>query len=259
MTLRMYRTFQALIMGGLGLYLFLKVMDGRILYYINQRFVILVLLGALGLIFIAQLVLRERPTVEQEDAGQEHDHDHDHDHPHHADENSGERKGWALWLLALPLLFGILIPERSLSVSALQTRGINTSANLSIRGGSTRALEIPSSERSVLDWLRVVGENPDPAVFAGQTADVTGFVYHDIRLGKDQFMVGRFSIACCVADAVALGMVANWPEAANLPDNRWVRVRGTVTLMELEGRNLPAIDVQSVEVIPEPSQPYLFP
>jgi putative membrane protein len=255
MSLRTYRTLQALIMGGLGLFLFMKVVDGRILFYINQRFVILVLLGALGLIFIAQLVLRERPAPDDENG----DHNHAHDHDHGDGASSSERQGWALWLLALPLLFGVLVPERPLGVSALQTRGINTSPSMVIRSGSARALEIPSTQRSVLDWMRVVGENPDPSVYKGQMADVTGFVYHDIRLDTEQFMVGRFSLSCCVADAVALGMVVNWTETAELPNNRWVRVRGTVTLMDLEGRQVPVIDAQSVELIPEPAQPYLFP
>jgi putative membrane protein len=255
MNLRTYRTFQALIMGSLGIYLFTKVVDGRILFYINQRFVLLVLFGAVGLLFIAQLVMRERPSAQEA----EHEHGPDCDHHDHEHTAGSERQGWALWLLALPLLFGILIPERSLSVSALQTRGITTTANLSIRGASTNALEIPSTQRSVLDWIRAVGETEDTAVLEGQMADVTGFVYHDIRLDSDQFMIGRFSIACCVADAVALGMVANWPEAADLPDNRWVRVRGPVRMVELDGRKLPSIDVQDVEIVPEPSQPYLFP
>jgi putative membrane protein len=262
MNLRTYRTFQALIMGGLGIYLFTKVIDGRILFYINQRFVLLVLLGAVGLLLIAQLVLRERPSPEEADQT-DHDHaghDHgDHDHGDHDHGPQSERQAWTLWLLALPLLFGVLIPARSLSTSALQTRGINTTANLSIRGASTSALEIPSTQRSVLDWIRAVSESDDTAALEGQMADVTGFVYHDIRLEKDQFMIGRFSIACCVADAVALGMVANWPEAADLPDNRWVRVRGLVRMMELDGRKLPSIVVQDIEIVPEPSQPYLFP
>jgi putative membrane protein len=251
MNLRAYRAFQALIMAGLGIYLFSKVMDGRILLYINRRFVILVLLAALGFIFLAQLIFRERQkmNVDLDEAGETHASEHE-DHP---------RQGWMLWLVALPLIIGVLAPERSLSVSALQMRGINTNSTLSTRSGSTRALDIPSTERSVLDWIRAVSEEPDEKLVEGQTADVTGFVYHDLRLGKTQFMVGRFSIACCVADAVAIGMIVNWPEAAGLPQNQWVRVRGIVRLVALDGKSLPGIDAQQINLISEPEQPYLFP
>jgi putative membrane protein len=255
MNLRTYRTLQALILGGLGIFLFSKVVDGRILFYINQRFVILVFLAAIMLILLAQLVLRERPSVQEEEVAHPH-----HDHAQDGHEHGGnQRQGWALFLLALPVLIGVLVPNRSLSASAVAMRGINTSSNLSVSGGSAQTLEIPSNERSILDWLRLFNETSDGESLSGQEADVTGFVYHDARLGADQFMVGRFTIACCVADAAALGMVVDWPEAAELPDSRWVRVRGLVGLTELEGSRLPMIEAQSVEFIPEPEQPYIFP
>ena len=263
MSLRAYRTFQALILAALGIFLMSKIMDGRILLYINQRFVLLVLLAALGLIFLAQLVLSERPALQDDPEGLEHPgHDHSgcdhtcHDHSHEAGE---QRQGWVLWLVALPLFIGVLVPERPLGVSALENRGINTNANMSVRGGASLALQIPSTQRTVLDWLRVFNESTDSQAYESQPADVTGFVYHDARLEGSHFMVGRFTLACCVADATALGMVVDWPEAAALSDNRWVRVRGPVSTFNLDGRNLPLIKAEQVEVIPQPEQPYLFP
>jgi uncharacterized repeat protein (TIGR03943 family) len=241
MSLRAYRTFQALILAVLGIYLLSKVYDGRILLYINQRFVLLVLLAALGLIALAQVVLRERPAVGSQ-----------------AVEKPAGRPGWTLWLIALPILVGLLVPERPLGASAISNRGINTGAGLTASPGSSaiEAVEIPSTQRSVLDWIRIFNAGQSTQ---GEMADVVGFVYHDGRLAANQFLVGRFSIACCVADAVALGMVVSWPDAVSLPDNRWVRVRGPVQFYDLDGRSLPMIEAQQVESILEPEQPYLFP
>jgi putative membrane protein len=251
LNLRSYRTFQALILAALGFYMLAKVNDGRILLYINQRFVFLVLLAALGLIALAQVALRERPApgspgVEEGLSGHSHG------------GQSAGRAGWMLWLLALPVLIGLLIPERPLGASALEKRGINTASGLTVRPASSAlsAAQIPPAQRSVLDWIRLSNQE---SLVTGEMADVVGFVYHDARLGEDQFLVGRFSIACCVADAVAVGMIVAWPEAANLPDNRWVRVRGPVQAVEWNGSDLPMIAAQQVEVIPEPEQPYLFP
>ena len=52
-----YTTFQGLITAGLGFWLLLRVWDGTILFYINQRFVLLVLLAALGLLLLAQPIV----------------------------------------------------------------------------------------------------------------------------------------------------------------------------------------------------------
>lgn len=250
MNLRSYRTFQALILAGLGIFLLSKVMDGRVLFYISQRFVILVLLASLALIILAQLVLRERPPLRADESLSQDVEEHDHDH---------DRQGWVLWLVALPLLVGVLVPERPLGASALESRGMNTTSGLAARGSMALSIELPPAQRTVLDWIRIFGEHEDPQVFTGQAVDVTGFVYHDARLEQDQFMVGRFTIACCVADAMALGMVVDWKEAAKLPDNGWVRVQGVLRAAEVDGKLLPAIEAQQVEGIPQPEHPYLFP
>lgn len=249
MSLRSYRAFQALILAGLGIFLVSRVMDGRIMLYINRRFVLLVLLAGLGFIFLAQLIFRERQQIIA-DAGEAN-------HPHEHDDHT--RQGWMLWLVALPLIIGIFAPQRSLSASAIQTRGMNTGATFMIRSGATNAIDIPSTERSVLDWIRAASEGGNGKLVEGQAADVTGFVYHDPRLSSSQFLVGRFSLACCVADAVAVGMVVNSPEATVLPDNQWVRVRGTVRLISLDGELLPVIEAAEILKVPEPAQPYLFP
>lgn len=247
MNLRTYRTYQAMIMTGLGLFLLFKVADGRILLYINQRFVILVLMAALALLTLAQVALRERPSVAEIEI-------HDPDvHRHHE-----QRSGWGLWLLALPLLVGLLIPQRPLGSSAVQNRGLNLGAVVSSSrpGSSVGIVGVPENQRDVIHWVRLASEGVD---IRGARADVTGFVIHDLRLGAESFLVGRFAITCCVADATAYGMVVAWPDASSLPDNRWVRVRGLVSQVELDGRLVPAITAEQVDLVPEPQQPYLFP
>ena len=167
-----------------------------------------------------------------------------------------------MWLVALPLLVGLLIPARPLGSAAAAVRGINTASPLTARSGAEAASEaaaLPSNQRSVLDWIRVFKYAADPAEFSGQPADVVGFVYRDIRLEDGQFMVARFSLTCCVADAVAIGMLVDWPDEANIPENVWVRVRGPVSVGQFDGQTVSLIKAESVEEIPQPEQPYLFP
>lgn len=249
MRLSVYRTLQALILAGLGFGLLVKIMDGRVLLYIHQRFVVLVLLAALAMIALAQIILRERTQTAE---------DGDTHTPHAASRSAA----WGLWLTALPLLVGLLVPERPLGAGALETRGIFTTTGTRAFGGAAASAALPSTQRTILDWVRVYGEAQDEAAaaaYTGQEADVSGFITHDARLASEQFLVGRFAISCCVADASALGMVVAWPDAARMTDNRWVRVRGPVRPLSLDGRIVPAIDARDVELIPEPALPYLFP
>lgn len=103
MNSRTYRTYQALILGAAGIFLLFGVMDGRFIEYINQRSVMLVVLAAAGMMILAQLVLRERPAPE-EISGQAEG--------RLRGAAGGNRQGWMLWLMALPLLIGVLAPER---------------------------------------------------------------------------------------------------------------------------------------------------
>jgi uncharacterized repeat protein (TIGR03943 family) len=165
-----------------------------------------------------------------------------------------------LFLVALPVLLGLLIPASPLGASAIANRGISANAPLSFNAsGSLFQLEVPPNDRTILDWVRMFNFEEDPAKMSGEVADVVGFVYHDPRLHDGQFMVGRFTLSCCVADAFAIGMIVEWSEAVDLPDNRWVRVKGGVDVLHLDGQTLPLIHAESVQEVAEPAQPYLFP
>lgn len=98
MDTRAYRTYQALLLAGLAVFLLWKVVDGDILLYLHQRFVLLIVLAALALLALAQWALRSRSA-----AGHS---------PEFTSAGSSARAHLLLWL-ALPLLAGILLPAHA--------------------------------------------------------------------------------------------------------------------------------------------------
>jgi len=181
----------------------------------------------------------------------------------HTDQNGqpqlSEISGAALILLAIPLILGVIVPARPLSTSSLNTRGMSLSAPVSIGQQSIQTMEIAPDDRTVLDWIKIINYEQDLSPYLGKSANVIGFVYHDPRLKTDQFMVGRFVITCCAADAFAIGMAVDWPDSANLVDNSWVNVKGTVDVLTIDGQKVPVIHAQAVNPIQAPEQPYLYP
>ena len=69
---RPYRAFQSLILVLLGLFLLNKIWNGTVFWYINERFLPLTLIGALGLIWLARALLIHLQTERSED----HEHIH---------------------------------------------------------------------------------------------------------------------------------------------------------------------------------------
>jgi putative membrane protein len=113
----------------------------------------------------------------------------------------------------------------------------------------------------VLDWLRVFNATTDYATLNGEPADVIGFVYTEPDMAPTQFMVARFTVSCCVADANAIGVPVHWNEAdvAALASGQWVRVTGAMQVESFRGDDMPVLQAQAVELIEAPKNPYLFP
>jgi len=262
MSTRTYRALQILILAALGAFLLQKIWSGTLYWYINQRFAFLTLLASLGLLAMAQISFNA--LRQKREAGlspkQAPEHDHIHDHSHDQDHSHERLPIWGLVIVALPVLLGLIVPAKPLGSAAIANRGVNTSASL-VASGSTKAatLDMSPEDRNVLDWVRAFNFSSDPQTFVGQSADVIGFVYHDKRLGETQFLAGRFTVNCCVADAMAIGVVTEWADSKTLADNSWVRVRGTIKVAEVDGKPIPLIVAESVEAVPPPELPYLFP
>lgn len=254
-----YHRWQAFIFIGWGLFILDKIMSGKVLFYINRRYILLIFITALAFLGLAQAVLnavmQSKKGPHPTDDAVEPEHSHATGHLH------GERPAsWGLLILALPLILGLVIPPRPLGSSVVANRGVNTAAPLGkLANISTTTISVSTTQRSVLDWVGDFDAASDPASFKGQLADVTGFVYHDPRLPKNQFLVSRFIVTCCVADAVALGMVVDWPDAAKLTENSWVDVQGNINVASIGGQTIPGVSANKVETISMPDQPYLFP
>jgi putative membrane protein len=165
----------------------------------------------------------------------------------------------ALILLSIPLILGIFVPAQPLSAASLNTRGMSLSAPSSLEQGAVTTMEIAPDDRTVLDWVKIFNYEQDLSPYLGASANVVGFIYHDPRLENGQFMVGRFIITCCAADAFAIGMAVNWPEGEGLSDNTWVNVKGTVGVLTIDGQKVPVINAQEVITVDAPAQPYLYP
>jgi uncharacterized repeat protein (TIGR03943 family) len=257
---------QAVILSLLGLFFIYQIISGRITWYINARFLPLVLFGAVVMLVLARVISHDRS------GDQDHEHDHqaheDHDHQAHEDhdhqalddhDHSSHRSGWALVLVSLPLLIGVFFPHRPLGAEVLENRGVSITAPLRASDADKPLqLELAPTERSILDWIRIVTISEDPTSYEGQSADVTGFAYRDPRLESGQILLGRFILTCCVADATAIGLMVEGEGIDEMIENQWYRIRGTVFQTVLEGQVMPVIQADQIEEVPMPEEPYLY-
>ena len=245
MSHRLYRIFQALLLFGLVLFLGMKVLTNQLTWYINARFAVIV---ELGILFLAILVVRLAVEIRHGSSTHEK-HEHQTVSP------------FNLFVMLIPLLVGILIPARPLGSSSISAKGFTTSSALISSQAASRQFETESEQRDILDWANLFDIEDDLKPLMGQKASVIGFVYHDNRLQAGQFFVSRIVISCCAADGFPVVMIVDWPESASLKADTWVRVSGPVdqTRFDTHTQAIPLIHAKSVETVPQPGQPYLFP
>jgi len=234
--------FRTILLIGLGLFLYSRLLSGAITFYINRRFTWLTWGAALILLIMG---IAQGPRIRNLRS-------------QIPNSKSLGLPVWSYLALLVPLFLGVVIPPQPLGASVVNNRGLTSAAGIAQEGAVSSPTGTPV-RRDILGWLRAFGPHPDPEAFAGQTVEVVGFVYRDEEMAADQFMVARFLIVCCVADAIPVGLPVRYAEAAHLELDTWVRVRGTFAAGEVWGERLPVIVGDEVTVVPRPAQPYLYP
>lgn len=239
-----YRLLQAFITLGLAAFLAAVLMSGRITWYIHARFTTLVIFAAVFLTAMAGFTLYNLLAHSRPETG------------HHHDRGAGSE----LIILALPLALALLIPAAPLTSDALAVRGADFSAQgAAVSGSMQKAGEMASEDRSLLDWMRLFNEEDGAAPSKGEKARLIGFVVFDDDLGSGRFMLGRFIVTCCVADAFPIGLAVESSDISSLKQDAWVEVRGTIGETLIDGQPAPLILAASVQAVAEPDQPYLYP
>lgn len=225
---------------------------------------------ALGLLALADIFLhRSDETLNNEFEGDEghppHEHDHDHDHEHEHEHEQGHEHGHGhdhgttpkiAWLLLLPIAvaFAVVPP-------ALGKWGIDRSSNAAIvatRNSNYLPLK-PSSTPLPMATNEFVARAFDQSgsSLKGVTVSIEGFV---IERKNDFVVIGRYSIACCAADAVAAQVHVRLPLGATNnpgvsgPQGEWVRATGTLNGSDAD--ELPVLAATEFSAISPPSNTY---
>jgi uncharacterized repeat protein (TIGR03943 family) len=235
--------WKGLVLRAIGLFLFFQWMSGKLSLYIHERFVILVVFASFGLVFMGAVYHSRRVR-----ASNRH-------HHHHGNFSWG-----ALFFVLLLIMFGLMAPRTPLGTEAMRNRHVSMESMTSLAApNSNRILLKPIRKRTILDWVLLSLLDNDPEAFVGEKATVSGFVYRDEGFEEDRFMVSRFVVTCCAADALPVGLYVSWPESRTLAEDQWVEISGQFELRGIDGKQIPVLMAETVTLIDIPDQPYLYP
>nr|WP_277716870.1 TIGR03943 family protein [Priestia flexa]WEZ07996.1 TIGR03943 family protein [Priestia flexa] len=112
------------------------------------------------------------------------------------------------------------------------------------------------SDKEYIPIMNIIETNVGK--FVGKTIEIKGFVYREEGFKKDQFVVARFGLSCCVADASVYGTLSTISDAAKLETDEWIKVKGTIGQEAYNGASLPYLKIEKVESIARPKNPYVY-
>lgn len=240
---------------SIGAFLLSRVLANTLTYYISARFTLYTLLAIGGLTVVGlNALLRYQPAPHR------HDDDHPCDHATEAHVHEHYRLSWlGVALVLAPVILGFALPAQPLGAAALMTRELNANQSRTILPATAQsAAEKAAAQRTIADWHNLFVTADTLADFAEQPAKVVGFVYQDGQ-HPNRFIVARYVVSCCVADALVYGFTVQSPQAADIANNQWVEVSGRFAINALDAQQLPILVADTVSVINRPNQPYLYP
>lgn len=164
------------------------------------------------------------------------------------------RDALALSVLVLPVVILLAVPPAALGSYAVGRR-----SGVGAAFASTAGAAIPEhGDISMVSVASALANRETMKVLvqrAGSVVSFTGFVSRQSDEPATEFLLNRFVITCCVADAIDTQVrVANAPPGEFKPD-QWVRVTGKVYPL---GREV-IVDASTVTSVQRPAHPYLNP
>lgn len=78
-------------------------------------------------------------------------------------------------------------------------------------------------------------------------------------LPEDSYVIFRFLIVCCAADAQPLAVMIRGSRPAGVSDEKWLQVEGVLKSTEVDGNAAVVIEAEKVTPVSPPKNPYMLP
>ncbi|MDQ3954028.1 MAG: TIGR03943 family protein [Actinomycetota bacterium] len=166
---------------------------------------------------------------------------------------AGPKEIFGVALIVFPVVTLLALPPASLGSYAASRRSSVTSGSFvstadDIQSGELSLVDVSGALRS-RDAMRALVQR------AGDRVDFTGFVRRDDSMPANEFVLTRFLISCCVADALSAEVRVVGAPPGQFKSDQWVRVSGAMYPL---GREV-IVDATEVVKVDRPENPYLQP
>jgi putative membrane protein len=108
------------------------------------------------------------------------------------------------------------------------------------------------------NWLVELENNPSK--YVGTKIEYVGYVFKSgDEFQNNEFVAARNMMWCCAADLQLIGCLCQYDKTADLEENSWVKVDGTLSTTSYKGSTVPLITKATVVPADKPATDYVYP
>ncbi len=161
-------------------------------------------------------------------------------------------------VLMMPLFFLVAVFDQGLGAHALAGKytgsELRTLTRLLEKGTDQIGGGDQQSGRSLLEIARRMKQ------LAGRRVVTEGMVYRPDIMPPNYLTLFRFAIFCCAADAMPVWVFVEMAGVEKFDDETWIRVDGTLQIINFNGTDVPVIRADTIVKAPAPApgEQYLF-
>jgi putative membrane protein len=138
------------------------------------------------------------------------------------------------------------------SMDSTQADPDQTDSRLTMQGDT-----IVMGDNNFVQWLQEIYDNMGK--YEGEKIEVTGFVFKSKDFKGNEFAPARLMMACCTADLQPVGLLCRYEKAAELKQDTWLKVTGTIRIVDYNGEKTPVIVADNVVSTNKPKNEYVYP
>ncbi|GEM_PF-1860173 len=192
-----------------------------------------------------------------------------HHHHHHSPHENADLI--RMMILLAPILYVAGFESGNLGSYAFEKRAINMTKIDDNARNIAKNMEIPgdlkyydalvaSVSQRLPTQVSLIDIHADFEKLVGRKIQTRGMLISDVPgVPPGKFVIFRFVIVCCVADAQPVAVVVNGQRPENISNETWVEVEGILEKTEIEGNPAVVINADRIVSAPAPENPYLTP
>ncbi len=165
-------------------------------------------------------------------------------------------------VLLVPVLFAANFGSWKLGTFAFDKRavGINRIGGMASQDGAqSQAVSDNLNPDELRDATLMELHNGFEKLVGQRVSTLGMYMSKTPGLPDDTYVIFRFVVVCCAADAQPLAVMIKGPRLDGVADETWLKVEGPLKSIELGGQPAILIEAETAAPTSPPANPYLFP